>query len=43
MDDIAGEMGMSRSAVYQSAKLELAAGPYADSPHATELLDEQRG
>ncbi|MFD0360988.1 TetR/AcrR family transcriptional regulator [Nocardia sp. GCM10030253] len=83
MDDIAREMGMSRSAVYQyvrnkedavrqlsarlhnqalqrakvaaaghtpvahrvygilSAKLDLATGPFADSPHAAELLDEQ--
>jgi AcrR family transcriptional regulator len=84
MDDIAGEMGMSRSAVYQyvrnkqdavrqlsarlhdqalrraktaaaaehspisdrvygilTAKLDLATGPFADSPHAAELLDEQ--
>ncbi|WP_328402881.1 TetR/AcrR family transcriptional regulator [Nocardia sp. NBC_00403] len=82
MDDIAGEMGVSRSAVYQyvhnkedavrrlsarlhdralrrarqaaaghapvadrvheilTAKLDLATGPFADSPHAAELLDE---
>jgi AcrR family transcriptional regulator len=83
MDDIAGEMNMSRSAVYQyvrnkddavrqlsarmhdralraarqaaaahvpvedrvhgilTAKLDLVRGPFADSPHAAELLDEQ--
>ncbi|WP_330256472.1 TetR/AcrR family transcriptional regulator [Nocardia sp. NBC_00565] len=83
MDDIAGEMAMSRSAIYQyvrnkedavrqlsarmhdqalhaarraaaehcpvadrvhgilTAKLDLVCGPFADSPHAAELLDEQ--
>lgn len=83
MDDIAAEVGISRSAVYQyvrnkddavrrlverlheqalraagaaatsdapvadkvygilSAKLELVSGPFANSPHAVELLDEQ--
>ncbi|QLY30542.1 TetR/AcrR family transcriptional regulator [Nocardia huaxiensis] len=83
MDDIATEMGVSRSAVYQyvrskddavrklaerlhdrafeharaaaaadapladrvhgilSAKVELTLGPFAESPHAAELLDEQ--